>query len=272
MELTDEFERNSLSTVCEETACPNIWECFFRREAAFLIMGTICTRACGHCRIKSGKPTVPQEGESRRIAESVASLGLESIVIASVARDDLHGGGAKYFVDTIKEIRARVPKCQIEVLIPDFGGDLNAVTEVVDARPDIIGHNIEVVSRLFPALRPQADYERSLAVLKKLVGDDMAVKSNIMVGLGETRSEIRAAGRDLVGLGLKTIMIGQYLQPSREHHAVRRYYRPAEFMGLAKYFQRLGFRRVVSGPIVRSSLRGVFHDLTPPKTLSGHTT
>ncbi len=255
-ELVSEFKKNNLATVCEKSACPNIWECFARRDTTFLIMGSVCTRECLYCRIMTGNPEKPNEFEPERLAKVVAKLNLRDVVITSVTRDDLEDGGASSFAETIRAIRRRSPASRIEALIPDFDGDLDAVVRVVESGPNVIAHNLETVSRLFPKLRPQADYARSLAILKQLTGTDISVKTGLMVGFGESRAEIRRAIEDIQAVGVKMITIGQYLQPSKNQFTVKRYYRPEEFMGLAKYCQRLGFSRIISGPLVRSSYRG----------------
>jgi len=260
-ELTAEFAVSGLTTVCSESGCPNIWECYSRRHATVLIMGDVCSRACAYCRISSGSPQEVDVTETERVAGAVASLNLSDIVVTSVSRDDLADGGAEIYERTIEAIRMKAPQCRIEVLIPDFSGDWQALERVAAARPDMIGHNMETVARLFPDVRPQANYRLSLMLLKRLVASGMPVKSGIMVGLGERRTEIRQTLDDIAACGVKTIVIGQYLAPSPQHPPVRRYYRPAEFMGLAGYAQRIGFKRIISGPLVRSSYRGLI--LTP---------
>ncbi len=255
-ELVSEFKKNNLATVCEKSACPNIWECFARRDTTFLIMGSVCTRACRYCRIITGNPEKPNEFEPERLAKAVAKLDLRDVVITSVTRDDLEDGGASIFAETIRAIRYHSAETKIEVLIPDFGGKPDAIAKVVESGPNVIVHNLETVSRLFPKLRPQADYTRSLAILKQLSGTDISVKTGLMVGFGESRAEIRKAIEDIQVVGVKMITIGQYLQPSKDQLPAKRYYRPEEFMGLAKYCQRLGFSRIISGPLVRSSYRG----------------
>ena len=255
-ELVSEFKKNNLATVCEKSACPNIWECFARRDTTFLIMGSVCTRACRYCRIITGNPEKPNEFEPERLAKAVAKLDLRDVVITSVTRDDLDDGGASIFAETIRAIRYHSAETKIEALIPDFDGNHDAIARVVESGPNVIAHNLETVSRLFPKLRPQADYTRSLAILKQLSGTDISVKTGLMVGFGESRAEIRKAIEDIKVVGVKMITIGQYLQPSKDQLPVKRYYRPEEFMGLAKYCQRLGFSRIISGPLVRSSYRG----------------
>jgi lipoyl synthase len=254
--LASEFKKQGLSTVCQESICPNLWECFSRRDATFLILGSTCSRACGYCRLSAGRPEAPDESEPFRLAASVAALRLKSVVITSVTRDDLPDGGSGMFAAVVRAVRAAAPDCRIELLIPDFSGDRQALDQVVEARPDVIGHNIEVVPELFPLVRPEGSYKRSLEALRRLSETGIPVKSGLMVGLGETRAQIRRALRDIAGSGVDTVTIGQYLQPSARHAALVRYYRPAEFVGLAKYAAGLGFHRVLSGPLVRSSYRG----------------
>lgn len=261
-QMTAVFKKSRLSTVCESSACPNIWECFSRREATFLILGSICTRACGYCRIISGGPGKVDLSEPKRLAEAVQVLGLNNVVITSVTRDDLQDGGAGAFARTVRAVRGVSPSCFIELLIPDFAGNWAALEQVMEAGPDIIGHNIETVPRLHPELKPQSDYRLSMSLLRRSVMSGKKVKSGLMVGLGEARREIRQAIEDLAEAGVKSITIGQYLQPSDKQYPVARYYKPVEFMGLAAYAQRLGFRRIISGPMVRSSYRGQLSGFT----------
>lgn len=242
--------------MCRESACPNICECFSRRQATFLILGRSCTRSCGYCRVKADVPEPVDSTEPARLAAAVKSLGLRSVVITSVARDDLADGGAGQFASTVDAIKRNSPGCQTEVLIPDFCASMPALMKVVESGPEVIAHNIETVPGYFPFVRPQADYLRSLVVLKRLVKTGARVKSGLMVGFGETRGEIRVVLRDLAKIGVEAITIGQYLPPSNRHYPVARYWRPEEFLGLAKFARDLGFKRVVSGPLVRSSYRG----------------
>ena len=260
---SSEFERisqtlkaGSLLTVCRESGCPNIWECFARGETTIMILGPVCTRCCGYCRIGQGRPSAADPAEPGRVAEAVASLELSSVVVTSVTRDDLDDGGARFFAATVTAIRKTAPGCHIELLIPDFGGDRRALEAVAAAGPDVIGHNIETVARLWPRLRPTADYRLSLTLLRRLAAAGLPAKSGMMVGLGETRAEVRETLDEIAAAGVKSFTLGQYLAPSERHWPVARYYRPAEFMGLAKYAQNAGLTRIISGPLVRSSYRG----------------
>ncbi len=245
---------HGLHTVCESARCPNIGECWQAQTATFLILGDTCTRACAFCAVHSGAPAAADPDEGRRVAEAVATLGLRFAVVTSVTRDDLPDGGAAIFADTIRQIHTRVPDCRVEVLIPDFQGDPDALATVVAARPDVLNHNIETVPRLYPTVRPQADYRRSLALLAqaKALGAAMT-KSGLMVGLGETTEELLHTCRDLRAAGCELLTIGQYLRPSREHLPIERYYTPDEFADLATHAEALGFTHVEAAPLVRSS-------------------
>lgn len=249
------LERLNLNTVCQEAACPNIWDCWSRKEATFLILGDNCTRACLYCRVAEGETAPPSQSEPGRISQAVSDLGLGYAVITSVTRDDLADGGGTQFAAVATAIRAAAPECKIELLVPDFAGVEHAVPTIMQAGVDVIGHNIETVGRLFPAVRPQADYGRSLTLLARLSAEGALVKSALMVGLGESRAEVRAALEDLRDSGVELVAIGQYLPPTADHFPVDRFWRPEEFMGLAAYARRLGFSRVLSGPLVRSSYR-----------------
>ncbi|HOF87668.1 MAG TPA: lipoyl synthase [Armatimonadota bacterium] len=244
-----------LHTVCESARCPNIGECWQSRTATFLILGNICTRGCAFCAVTSGQPTEYDRDEPRRVAEAVRALDLRYAVITSVTRDDLADGGALIFAETIRAVRAAVPGCRAEVLIPDFQGDAAALATVLDAHPDVLNHNIETVARLYSLVRPQADYARSLALLAlaKELAPAQTTKSGIMVGLGETTDEIEGALRDLRAARCDIVTIGQYLRPSAGHLPVHRYYDPAEFARFAAYGAELGFQHVESAPLVRSS-------------------
>jgi len=222
-----------------------------------MIMGAVCTRSCGHCRMVQGRTQAVDPGEASRIAETVASLGLSRIVITSVARDDLDDGGARFFAAAVAAVRERAPNCRVELSIPDFGGSRRALEAVAASGPDMIGHNIEIVPRLWPRVRPEADYRLSIRLIRQLAVSGPAVKSGLMVGLGETRAEIRETLDDIAAAGVKAITIGQYLAPSERHWPVARYWRPAEFMGLAAYAQSAGFKRIICGPLVRGSYRGL---------------
>jgi lipoic acid synthetase len=244
-----------LHTICEEAKCPNIAECFGSGTAVFLVLGNICTRNCGYCNVSHGSPKALNDREPRDIAESVKTLKLKYVVVTSVTRDDLPDGGASVFYETVKEIRQMNPKVRIEVLIPDFHGERTAVQKVVDAAPDIINHNIEVVENLFPDIRPQGEYQRSLKVLKtiKILDPNMKTKSGLMVGLGETYEQILSTLSDLKTVEVDFLTIGQYLQPTKRHANIQKYYTPDEFQGLKKDALKLGFTHVESGPLVRSS-------------------
>ncbi len=251
------LRRAALHTVCEEAACPNIGECFDAGTATFLILGDVCTRACRFCAITSGRPGPVDAGEPRRVAETVALLGLRHAVVTSVTRDDLPDGGASIFAATIREIRRLSPPTAVEVLIPDLRGDWQALSFISKAAPDILNHNLETVSRLYRAVRPQALYVRSLDLLRqaKAKRPDVLTKTGIMLGLGEEPDEVRQAMRDLREAGCDILTLGQYLQPSRRHLPVARFYPPDEFAALAEEGWGMGFRHVESGPLVRSSYR-----------------
>ena len=244
-----------LHTVCEEARCPNIFDCWNRRTATFMILGDVCTRACRFCAVTSGRPTELDLSEPLRVAESVAELGLRHAVITSVDRDDLRDGGAQIFARTIRAIRRRSPGTTVEVLTPDFAGDLDAVTTVVEAGPDIYNHNTETVPRLYARIRPKAVYANSLNLLRhvKTIAPRMVTKSGLMVGLGEEEDELLAVFRDMRAHDIDVLTVGQYLRPSRQHAEVVRYYRPEEFVRLKSMATALGFAHVEAGALVRSS-------------------
>jgi lipoyl synthase len=244
-----------LHTVCQEAKCPNQWECFSARTATFLIMGSRCTRSCGFCAVEHGPLIPPDSGEPMRVAEAALRMQLRYVVITSVTRDDLPDGGAGFFAKTIKAVRARVTGAMIEVLIPDFQGDADALKTVVCARPEVLNHNLETVPRLYPSVRPGAVYQRSLELLRKAktYEPSLPTKSGLMLGLGEGAEEIRRTLEDLLGAGCTMLTLGQYLQPSKEHLPVQRYVPPEEFARWAKDALTMGFTRVASGPFVRSS-------------------
>lgn len=244
-----------LHTVCESAQCPNIGECWHHRTATFMLLGDICTRRCGFCAVPKGRPEAIDWDEPARVAEAVATLGLEHAVVTSVNRDDDNVGGAKIFAETIREIRKRKPACRVEVLIPDFQGLEEPLKIVLDARPDVLNHNTETVPRLYRAVRSGARYERTLKLLEnsKKFSSDTVTKSGVMVGLGETTEELIAVFRDLGARGVDILTIGQYLRPSRDHVPMTRFYTPAEFQSLKEEALRFGFRHVESGPLVRSS-------------------
>ncbi len=245
----------ALHTVCEEAHCPNIGECWGQGTATFLMMGDICTRSCGFCDIKHGQPTALDWLEPERIAQSVKAMNLQHAVITSVNRDERKDGGAPIFAMVIRRIREIHPGCSIEVLIPDFKGSLEALRIVMDARPEILNHNVETVPRLFKAVQPQDNYKWARATLTnaKKLDPEVLTKSGIMVGLGETMDEVKEVMRDLVSWGVDILTIGQYLQPSRRHLPIDRYYTPDEFDELRAFGLENGFQWVESGPLVRSS-------------------
>ena len=247
----------ALHTVCEEAMCPNLGECWGHGTATFLVLGDICTRTCGFCDIKHGRPRPLDWSEPERVAQAVKDMNLRHAVITSVNRDDRRDGGAPIFAMIIRRIRELVPGCSIEVLIPDFKGSLEALRIVMDARPEILNHNVETVPRLFKTVQPQDNYAwaRRILTAAKKMDPEVLTKSGIMVGLGETMDEVKAVMRDLRDWGVDILTIGQYLQPSRKHLPIARYYTPEEFAELKEYGLALGFRWVESGPLVRSSYR-----------------
>ena len=245
-----------LNTVCESARCPNMGECWEHRTATFMILGNICTRACGFCAVPSGKPAgPPDEMEPERVAEAVERMGLRYAVVTSVNRDDQPDGGSGIFARTISEIRRRVPACKVEVLIPDFRGDWNALGTVIAARPDVLNHNTETVPRLYHEVRKGAVYGRSLELLRraKTLAPEMPTKTGLMLGLGEEREEVLAAMRDLAAQGIDILTLGQYMQPTHEHLPIVRYVHPDEFAEYKTLGEQMGFAHVESGPLVRSS-------------------
>jgi lipoyl synthase len=242
-----------LHTICEEARCPNIWECWNNRTATFLILGDICTRRCHYCSVTTGRPLPLDTAEPDRVADAVRILGLRHAVITSVNRDELPDGGAGIFAETIRAIQRSLPGCTIEVLIPDFMGDATALETVLAAKPDILNHNIETVPRLFPVVRPQGKYLRSISLLETASQKDAVTKSGVMVGLGETTDEVRGVMQDLRAAGCSILSLGQYLQPTKAHCPVVRFYEPSEFQQFKEYGLALGFTHVESGPLVRSS-------------------
>ena len=245
----------SLHTVCEEAHCPNIGECWTHGTATFMILGDVCTRACGYCAVGHGRPQPIDADEPARVADAVAKLDLAHVVITSVDRDDLADGGASIFADTIREVRGRTPSASIEVLIPDFQGKAEPLYVVLDARPDILNHNTETVPRLYRRARSGGRYERTLELLdrSRTYAPDIATKSGIMLGLGEEWDEVIATLRDLRRVGCAILTLGQYLRPSIDHLPMSRYYHPDEFRQLKDLALDLGFAHVESGPLVRSS-------------------
>lgn len=255
IELKELMRGNELHTVCEEARCPNIYECWNQRTATFMILGDTCTRACRFCAIKWGRPTHLDLDEPKRVASAAKKMGLRHVVVTSVNRDELADGGAGIFAETIREIRAALPGCGIEVLTPDFKGNWEALGMVLEASPDILNHNIETVPRLFRQIQPWDSYELSLEFLhrSKVEAPDILTKSGIMVGLGEQYDEILEVMRDMAAIDLDVLTIGQYLPPSQRHAPLDRYYHPDEFVQLKRDGEALGIRHVESGPLVRSS-------------------
>jgi lipoic acid synthetase len=249
------ISNSALHTVCQEARCPNQWECFARRTATFLIMGPRCTRNCRFCAVQHGPLGPPDPEEPFRVAEAAQSLGLRYVVVTSVTRDDLPDGGAANFAATIRAIRKKIPDVQIEVLIPDFQGHLEPLHTVVEAHPDVLNHNIETIERLYPSVRPGAAYKRSVQLLRRAKGCDasLPIKSGLMFGLGESREEMHQTLRDLLDAGCTLLTLGQYLQPSADHIPVERFVTPAEFDNWKEIALAMGFSRVASGPLVRSS-------------------
>ncbi len=250
-----------LHTVCEEAHCPNMAECWGAGTATFMILGDTCTRSCGFCAVKSGRPGVVDAGEPKRVGEAVAQMALGHAVITSVNRDELPDGGSEIFAETIREIRRQSPGTTVEVLIPDFVGRPESLDAVLAARPEILNHNVETVPRLYPRVRPQARYERSLGVLHRTKerAPDLVCKSGIMVGLGETHDEVVATMRDIASQGTDILTVGQYLRPSPMHLPIERYWTPSEFDSLRDAGMTMGFRHVEAGPLVRSSYHAERH-------------
>lgn len=246
----------NLNTVCQEARCPNIGDCFSRGTSTFLILGDTCTRDCQFCAVNHGSPSPPDPFEPQRISQAVGRLKLKFVVITSVTRDDLSDGGASHFSKTVRAIREENPNCLIEVLVPDFKGKETAIKQVLYTAPEVFGHNVETVPRLYPLVRPQADYKRSLSLLQfasKFAETKAIIKSGFMVGLGESREEIKELLEDLRDNGCQAVTIGQYLRPRLDLLPVSTYYTPEEFQELEEEAYALGFLKVESGPLVRSS-------------------
>lgn len=254
-EIKQMMRSKTLHTVCEEAKCPNIHECWANRTATFMILGDICTRACRFCAVKTGLPTELDTAEPERVAEAAEQMGLKHAVVTSVARDDLRDGGASIFAETIRAIRRRLPFCSVEVLIPDFMGDEESLRIVLNAKPDVLNHNIETVERLSDRVRSKAKYARSLELLRrsKLIAPGIPTKSSMMIGVGESFEEIVKTMDDLRVVDCDIMTIGQYLQPSKQHLDVIKYYHPDEFVALREEGMARGFKHVESGPMVRSS-------------------
>ncbi|MET8868244.1 lipoyl synthase [Nonomuraea sp. NPDC004580] len=254
-ELKSLVRREGLHTVCEEAGCPNIYECWEDREATFLIGGDQCTRRCDFCLIDTGKPQEYDRDEPRRVAESVQQMGLRYATVTGVARDDLPDGGAWLYAETARQIHALLPGCGVELLVPDFNGNREQLEEVFSSKPEVFAHNVETVPRIFKRIRPAFRYERSLGVLSAAREAGLVTKSNLILGMGETREEIVEAMRHLHEAGTDLLTITQYLRPTPRHHPVERWVKPEEFVELQAEAEAIGFAGVMSGPLVRSSYR-----------------
>ncbi len=261
-ELTRLIREENLHTVCQEAACPNVGECWERGTATFMILGDTCTRRCGFCNVKTGKPTWHDPLEPARVARSIAQMGLRHAVITSVDRDDLPDKGASAFVGVIRQVRSQAPRCKVEVLTPDFQGQEMPLARVIDARPDVFNHNVEVVPRLYPLARRGSTWQRSLRVLrnaKAMGGEAVTTKSGLMVGLGETHEEMVDTFGQLREHGVQVLTVGQYLRPSERHLPVVRWWHPDEFKALEEAAYALGFAHIAAGPLVRSSYHADQH-------------
>ncbi|ORX03415.1 lipoyl synthase [Mycolicibacillus trivialis] len=247
--------REGLHTVCEEAGCPNIYECWEDREATFLIGGEVCTRRCAFCLIDTGKPKKLDRDEPRRVAESVQTMELRYSTVTGVTRDDLPDEGAWLYAETVRAIKRLNPETGVELLIPDFSGKPDLLTEVFESRPEVLAHNVETVPRIFKIIRPAFNYQRSLDVLTQARDFGLVTKSNLILGMGETPEEIRSALTDLYEAGAELVTITQYLRPSPRHHPIDRWVKPQEFVEHAQFAEELGFAGVMSGPLVRSSYR-----------------
>ncbi|MFD2670746.1 lipoyl synthase [Marinicrinis sediminis] len=254
-ELKQMMRSKTLHTVCEEAKCPNIHECWANRTATFMILGDTCTRACRFCAVNTGLPTELDLQEPQRVAEAAEQMGLNHCVITSVARDDLRDGGASIFAESVKAVREKLPLCSVEVLIPDFMGNAEALEKVLDAKPDVLNHNVETVERLSDRVRSKAKYARTLGLLRtsKAYAPKIPTKSSIMIGVGETWEDILQTMDDLRAVDCNILTIGQYLQPTRHHLKIEKYYTPEEFEALKEEGLKRGFSHVESGPLVRSS-------------------
>ncbi|MGI5292604.1 lipoyl synthase [Nonomuraea polychroma] len=254
-ELKSLVRREGLHTVCEEAGCPNIYECWEDREATFLIGGDQCTRRCDFCQIDTGKPKEYDRDEPRRVAESVEQMGLKYATVTGVARDDLPDGGAWLYAETARQIHALLPGCGVELLVPDFNGNRDQLEEVFSSKPEVFAHNVETVPRIFKRIRPAFRYDRSLNVITMAREAGLVTKSNLILGMGETREEVVEAMRDLHAAGTDLLTITQYLRPTPRHHPVERWVKPEEFVELQAEAEAIGFAGVLSGPLVRSSYR-----------------
>jgi lipoic acid synthetase len=257
--LKTELRRLNLHTVCESARCPNLHECFHRGAATFMILGNLCTRGCGFCSVPKGSPSKQEfqldPNEPANVARMAADLNLRYVVITSVNRDDLEDGGSRHFAETVHQVRGALPKARVEVLTPDFCGSLDAVARVLDAGPDVFNHNMETIQRLYRRVRPQADYQQSLQVLRfaRIYRPGVLTKSGLMAGLGEQADEVRQLLRDLRAVDVDVATVGQYLQPTRRNLPVANYVTPAQFDDYRDYGLSIGFKMVFSGPLVRSS-------------------
>lgn len=264
------MRRNRLHTVCEEAGCPNIWECYSRRTATFMILGDHCSRDCLFCAVSHGPLSPPDPEEPHRVAAAIALLEMDYAVITSVTRDDLSDYGAGHFVETLKAIRALESHCLVELLIPDFMGDPEALRKVVAAEPDVLNHNLETVPRLYHSVRPQASYSRSLHLLRqaRAFAPGLPIKSGIMLGFGESENEIQTALQDLLAVDCRILSLGQYLQPAPSRLKVARYLPPEEFEAWRKRALQMGFAQVAAGPFVRSSYKAktIYENLNPKKS------
>jgi lipoic acid synthetase len=252
-ELREIVHEHKLHTVCEEAFCPNIGECWRRRAATLMILGTLCTRNCRFCAVRHGQPLPPDPDEPEKVSRAVKLMGLKYAVLTSVTRDDLLDGGARQWARTIQAIRNQNPDCKVEVLIPDFQGNFRALDTILSAKPDVLGHNLETVKSLYPKVRPQADYQLSMQVLNYAKEQGFITKTGIMIGLGETMEQVTELMKDARTVACDIFTAGQYLQPTKAHLPVQRYVAPEEFKLIAKEGLKMGFRAVVAGPLVRSS-------------------
>jgi lipoic acid synthetase len=258
--LKNLIDSHRLHTVCEEARCPNLGECWNAGTATFMILGDICTRSCGFCAVKTGRPNGELDwDEPNRVADAVMRMGIRHAVITSVNRDERKDGGAPIFAETIREIRRRVPECRVEVLIPDFKGSEEALSIVLDANPDILNHNVETVPRLYRVVRPQANYRQSLEVLQRSKHRGFTTKTGMMLGIGERTEEVVEAMKEIRAVNCDVLTLGQYLQPTKQHLPIDRYVHPGEFKMLKQVGLELGFRHVESGPLVRSSYHAEQH-------------
>lgn len=257
--LKELMRTHRLHTVCEEARCPNMGECWNNGTATFMILGDVCTRSCGFCAVKTGRPTELDADEPRRVAETVKRMGIRHAVITSVNRDELYDGGAQIFAETIRQVRLVNPGVRVEVLIPDFQGEEFALNIVLDAFPDILNHNLETVPRLYKTVRPQAKYERSLQLLDRAKHRGFVTKTGLMLGIGERTEEVIGVMEDIRSVKCDILTLGQYLQPTKEHIPVGRFVHPDEFAMLKKIGLEMGFKHVESGPLVRSSYHAEQH-------------